>query len=94
MESRQERAVACYPIGVSSMGGRCRNWSQTRFFIAAVDAPTSPPDTLYSLLVWCVWQRVVGVEDGEDAPPIMEIREWLDESGKQTSVDVTDLGKV
>lgn len=24
----------------------------------------------------------------------MEIREWLDDSGKQTSVDVTDLGKV
>lgn len=24
----------------------------------------------------------------------MEIKEWLDDSGKQTSVDVTDLGKV
>lgn len=41
-----------------------------------------------------VLQRVVEVEDGEEAPPIMEIREWIDESGKQTSVDVTDLGKV
>ena len=29
---------------------------------------------------------------GED--PIVDIREWLDESGKHTSVDVTDLGKV
>lgn len=38
-------------------------------------------------------QHVVEVEGGEDAP-IMEIREWLDESGEQTSVDVTDLGKV
>lgn len=32
-------------------------------------------------------------EDGEEAP-ITEIREWLDDSGKQISVDVTDLGKV
>lgn len=40
-----------------------------------------------------VRQHVVEVEDGQDAP-IMEIREWLDESGNQTSVDVTDLGKV
>ncbi|CAM9540832.1 unnamed protein product [Ectocarpus sp. 6 AP-2014] len=38
-------------------------------------------------------EHVVEVEDGQEAP-IMEIREWLDESGKQTSVDVTDLGKV
>ncbi|CAM9592642.1 unnamed protein product [Scytosiphon promiscuus] len=38
-------------------------------------------------------EHVVEVEGGEDAP-IMEIREWLDESGEQTSVDVTDLGKV
>lgn len=41
----------------------------------------------------CVRQHVVEVEDGQETP-IMEIREWLDESGKQTSVDVTDLGKV
>lgn len=33
------------------------------------------------------------VGDGGEEP-IMEIREWLDESGQQTSVDVTDLGKV
>lgn len=32
-------------------------------------------------------------EDGEEAP-IMEIREWLDDSGEQISADVTDLGKV
>lgn len=40
-----------------------------------------------------VWQHVVNVEDRGEAP-IMEIREWLDDTGKQTSVDVTDLGKV
>lgn len=40
-----------------------------------------------------MWQHVVELEDGGEEP-IMEIREWLDESGKQTSVDVTDLGKV
>eukprot|EP00752_Nemacystus_decipiens_P006076 g5484.t1 len=38
-------------------------------------------------------EHVVELEDGGEEP-IMEIREWLDESGKQTSVDVTDLGKV
>ncbi|CAN0190326.1 unnamed protein product [Ectocarpus sp. 8 AP-2014] len=38
-------------------------------------------------------EHIVEVEDGQEAP-IMEIREWLDESGNQTSVDVTDLGKV
>ena len=40
-----------------------------------------------------MWQHVVELEDGGEEP-IMEIREWLDESGNQTSVDVTDLGKV
>eukprot|EP00903_Cladosiphon_okamuranus_P014461 g13417.t1 len=38
-------------------------------------------------------EHVVEVED-EGEEPIIEIREWLDESGQQTSVDVTDLGKV
>ena len=40
-----------------------------------------------------VLQHTVVLEDGEEDPS-MEIKEWLDDSGKQTSVDVTDLGKV
>lgn len=50
-----------------------------------------PPITPF--LVLAMWQHVVELEDGGEEP-IMEIREWLDESGEQTSVDVTDLGKV
>lgn len=45
------------------------------------------------LPVLAMWQHVVELEDGGEEP-IMEIREWLDESGQQTSVNVTDLGKV
>ncbi|CAM9928313.1 unnamed protein product [Pylaiella littoralis] len=56
-------------------------------------SPT-PTETKYSYNDSDGEEHVVRVEDGEAAPPIMEIREWLDESGKQTSVDVTDLGKV
>lgn len=52
------------------------------------------PSSTITVPALAMWQHVVELEDGEDAPPIMEIREWLDESGNQTSVDVTDLGKV
>ena len=44
-------------------------------------------------MLFIILQHTMVLEDGEE-DPIMEIKEWLDDSGQQTSVDVTDLGKV